>query len=230
MTDTFRVGRIRLGVILFAALAAISALTLGSAMASGPAPSTPQLPCRDGGHDCSHIGYTDAWLNGKTVQLEYTHAFFCAEPPQSGAGSHCEAGQAGKTDPPSGAVVSDLYVIVPIGFTPPTATLQCPVAGHCIDHPHTMDLSRLFGSDTANAVLAAHSHVLEDDESFQATWWPVIVVGVNNIDAWNTIVAAKNIDSVDACQASGDCLPEAETNTYLFFQVLGPGMSPQGPK
>ncbi len=44
MTDTFRVGRIRLGVILFAALAAISALTLGSALASGPAPSTPLLP------------------------------------------------------------------------------------------------------------------------------------------------------------------------------------------
>ncbi len=229
MTDTLRVGRIRLGVILFAALAAISALTLGSAMASGSAPSTPQLPCRDGGEHCSHIGYSDAWLNGTTVQLEYSHAKFCHEPPDSAADSHCEAGTAGITAPPSGAVVSDLYVVVPIGFTPPDTTLQCPIAGHCIDHPHTIDLSQLFGATSANAILPAHSHVLEDAESFQSTWWPVVVVGVKNIDAWNTIVAAKNIDSVDACQTSGDCFPEAPTNTYLFFQVLGPGMSPQGP-
>lgn len=228
MTDAFHVGRIRLGVVLFAVLAAISALTLGSAMASRQG-NGPALPCKDGGHNCSHIGYTDAWLGGKTVQLEYTHTYFCAEPPLSAAATACEAGRKSHTDPPSGAVVSDLYVVVPIGFTPPTRTLQCPVAGNCVDHPHTLDLSRLFGSGAANAVLAPHSHVLEEDESFQATWWPVVVVGVKNLHAWNKIVDAKDIESVDACQASGHCFPEAPTNTYLFFQVLGPGMGTHGP-
>jgi len=52
---------------------------------------------------------------------------------------------------------------------------------------------------------------------------------VKNLDAWNTIAAAKNIDAVDACQASGGCFEEVDTNAFLFFQVLGPGMSPQGP-
>src|SRR5439155_24052215 len=115
--------------------------------------------------------------------------------------------------PPTPApAVRDPHRVVPLRFPPPATTLQCPLAGHCIDHPHTIDLSALFGATSANAILPAHSHVLEDAESFQSTWWPVVVVGVKNIDAWNTIVAAKNIDSVDACQTSGDCFPEAPMN------------------
>src|SRR5262249_40924689 len=45
----------------------------------------------------------------------------------------------------------------------------------------------------------------------------------------DTIADAKSIDAVDACQANGGCFPEIDTNAFLFFQVLGPGMSPQGP-
>ena len=52
---------------------------------------------------------------------------------------------------------------------------------------------------------------------------------VKNLDAWNTIAAAKSIDAVDACQASGGCFQENDTNAFLIFQVLGPDMSPQGP-
>ena len=39
------------------------------------------LPCRNGGANCMNIGYTDAWLGGNTVQLEYSHKFFCERPP-----------------------------------------------------------------------------------------------------------------------------------------------------
>jgi hypothetical protein len=92
-----------------------------------------------------------------------------------------------------------------------------------------MDLSRVFNSDSEEAVLPARSFVIEEDESFQSTWWPVVLVFVKNLNAWNTIAMAKTIDSVDACQVNGGCLPEVETNAFLFFQVLGPGMSPQGP-
>jgi hypothetical protein len=52
---------------------------------------------------------------------------------------------------------------------------------------------------------------------------------VKSLDAWNTIAQAKTIESVDACQTDGGCFPEVETNAFLFFQVLGPGMSPTGP-
>jgi len=123
--------------------------------------------------------------------------------------------------------VSSIYELIPLGFTPPASTLKCPA--RCIDHPRTMDLSRVFGGMGADAPLPARSLVIEDKESFQSTWWPVVLVGVKNLSAWNKIATAKSITAVDACQASGGCAPEKETNAFVFFQVLGPGMSPAGP-
>ena len=187
------------------------------------------LPCRNGGANCMNIGYTDAWLGGNTVQLEYSHKFFCERPPSSGASTECEAGAEAKTAPPSGAVVSEMYVLIPMGFTPPADTLQCPSAGHCIGQPSTIDMTRIPGLGGANATLPAHSIVIEEDESFQSTWWPLVLVGVNNLQAWNTIASEKSAEAMDACETSGDCTGEFDTNAYIFFQVLGPGMSPQGP-
>jgi hypothetical protein len=187
------------------------------------------LPCQLGGDNCINIGFTEAWLNGQTVDLQYSHDFFCQTPPSSGADSKCESGAGAQVNPPSGAVVSPIRTIVPQGFSAPESTLQCPVAGSCIDHPHTIDLSRLLGSNASNATLPPHSHILIDNESFQSTWWPVVVVGVKNIHAWNAIVRAKSEAAVQACQAAGDCTPDVQTNLFLFFQVLGPGMSVSGP-
>jgi len=101
--------------------------------------------------------------------------------------------------------------------------------GHCIDQPGTIDVSRLVGWGAGNVPFPRHSIVLEDDESFQSTWWPVVLVGVKNLTAWNQIAAAKSADAMDACEAAGNCTTEFSTNAFVFFQVLGPGMSPQGP-
>jgi hypothetical protein len=225
----------KLGIAMFVVVVAVFGSLMGATFASGQAhaaheaASSSRLPCHLGGDSCIHIGFTKAWLNGKTVDLEYSHNFFCRQPPSSGATSRCEVGAASQVDPTSGPVVSPLRTVVPSGFTPPKSTLQCPLAGHCIDHPHTIDLSRLFGSGATNVALPPHSHILIDDESFQSAWWPLVVVGVKNLRAWNMIVAAKSEAAVQACQAAGHCTPDIPTNGYLFFQVLGPGMSPQGP-
>ena len=226
-----RVAVVRLGVMLFVVFASAWAVTPGLTQASGsPGPTTASLPCRDGGPSCIGIGFTDAWFEGQTVQLEYSHRFFCAGPPSSDASSGCEAGQAATVQPPSGPVVSNVYLLIPVGFSPPAETLQCPLPGRCIDHPRTIDLSRVAKSqDEAEVVLPAHSFVIEDQEAFQSTWWPMVLVLVKNLTAWNTIAAAKSIAAVDDCQANGGCFPEIDTNAFLFFQVLGPGMSPQGP-
>ena len=224
MTRFSRARPLRVGVLLLTVAAAAAGLTFGPAVASNSqAAST--LPCNEGGPGCIDIGFSDAWLNGETVQLEYSHSFFCAEPPDSAASSNCEAGEEATTAPPSGPVVSELYVIVPIGFTPASSTVHC--GAECIDQPSTIDLSRIGGA--ANATLPIRSFVIEEDESFQSTWWPAVVVGVKSLKAWNKIAKAKSIDQVDACQASNHCVPEADTNAFIFFQVLGPGMSPEGP-
>jgi hypothetical protein len=118
-----------------------------------------------------------------------------------------------------------MYVLVPRGFT--VASLHCPKAGHCIDQPSTIDLSRIGGGHTA--ALPAHAIVIEDDEAFQSTWWPLVIVRVKTEKAWNTIAKAKTAEAMDACESAGHCSKEFATNAYIFFQVLGPGGSPQGP-
>lgn len=226
MTRRTHLGPFRLGVVQMIATVAVFGLAFGSAIAVGSSgPNT--LPCNRGGEHCISIGFTDAWFDGQTVQLEYSHRFFCDRSQPSEASTGCEAGTAAAISPKSGPVVSDVYVLIPLGFSPPGSTLQCGT--RCIDQPRTMDLSGAFSGKGSDAALGPRSFVIEEDESFQSTWWPVILVGVKNLSAWNTIVAAKNIAAVDACQTSGGCKPEVETNAFLFFQVLGPGMSPQGP-
>ncbi len=227
MTRPTRASTVRAGVAIVAALLAVSAFTLGSASASNR--GVISLPCRDGGPNCMSIGFTNAWLGGQTVQLGYSHAFFCAQPPSSMARSGCEAGADAMTPPPSGPVVSNMYVLVPLGFSPPGATLHCPTRGRCIDQPGTIDVSRLTGWGGGNVGFPRHSIVLEEDESFQSTWWPVVLVGVKNLTAWNGIASAKSADAMDACEEAGNCTQEFATNAFVFFQVLGPGMSPQGP-
>jgi len=230
MTRLLRNSALRLGALLLLLLVS----TVGPAFANDRARSvassgTPALPCRDGGPGCIHIGFTDAWFAGQTVQLGFSHNFFCANPPSAIALSRCEAGQPALIPPPSGPVVSNVYLLIPVGFSPPPDTLHCPMPGSCIDHPRTIDLTRSIGFRGINAILPAHSLVIEDEEAFQSTWWPVVLVGVKTLDAWNTIAAAKSIEAVDACQMNGGCFQETDTNAFLFFQVLGPNMSPQGP-
>jgi hypothetical protein len=226
MTRLARFRHIRLGAVLLFAAASLFGLALGPAGASGSRGAT-ALPCNSGGEGCIGIGFTDAWFNGQTVQLEYSHPFFCDRSIPSGAKTNCEAGKVAAIPPSSGPVVSNVYLLIPLGFSPPASTLQC--GARCIDQPGTMDLSHAFTGMGKQAVLGPRSFVIEDAEAFQSTWWPVVLVGVKNLTAWNTIVAAKNIAAVDACQTNGGCMPEVETNAFVFFQVLGPGMSPQGP-
>jgi hypothetical protein len=224
----------KLGLALAAAALGIAGSLAGTTLAFGQSHSTATsagsasglLPCQLGGDHCDNIGFTPAFLEGSTVDLEYSHNFFCAEPPSSGAPSKCEAGAPDTVDPPSGPVVSSLYTLIPDGFKP-NGGLHCPQTGHCIDHPSRIDLSRIGGS--SDAAFPAHMNVIEENESFQSTWWPVVIVKVKTLAAWNTIAGAKSADAMDACEAAGNCSDEIPTNAYIFFQVLGPGMSPQGP-
>jgi len=117
-----------------------------------------------------------------------------------------------------------LYVMVPL-FTPlPAAsTLQCPTAGTCITHPTTIDLSRIFGAGTANAVLPAHSHIVDDDLGGAFDWWGIEIIGVKDSATWSRIVAARSIDTVRVLQAAdpgqAKITTDIGTNSFLFFAV-----------
>jgi hypothetical protein len=172
----------------------------------------------------AQTGFTPGWLNGKTVQFFYhTNNFFCRLPVADGmpvgSTSHCESGSDGTVDPRPGSIPI-LFVMTPIGFRPATSTLHCPIVGNCINHPHTIDLSRLFGPSTANAPLPAHSHIVA---VHSGGWWELRVIGVKDLPTWNAIVAGKSLATVRALQAADPSqthiTADTLTNLYLFFEV-----------
>jgi hypothetical protein len=165
------------------------------------------------------VGNTKGWLAGRTVSFHYTADYFCRQPPTSKAVSDCELGEnygavpAQQFDP--------LYVVVPIGFTPPKGTLQCPTAGNCVDHPRHIDLSRVFGNGTGNALLPPHSHVISTANSGKSEWWNVDVIGVKSLQAWNKIVANKNYATIQGMRVAGNpnVTGNIGTNLFLYFSV-----------
>ena len=173
----------------------------------------------------AQTGFTDGWENGKTVLFFYTKNFFCAQPPTSAAPSQCEAGVDGTLDPRPGKKPV-LYVVTPIGFRPAEATLQCPIVGSCINHPSTIDLSRVFGPSKANVPLPAHSHIIDGHlpesqaNGGQAGWWELQVIGVTSPAVWDQIVAGKSLATVRTLQAAGTGITgDIRSNAYLFFSV-----------
>jgi hypothetical protein len=189
------------------------------------APRAPSLSPSMDAHQGAEVGFTDGWQNGKTVSFFYTKNFFCAAPPTSGAPSGCEIGEDGSVDPRPGKIPV-LYVMTPIGFRPPDATLHCPIVGFCIDHPSTIDLSRVFGPSKADVPLPAHSHIIDSDlpesqaNGGEAGWWEIEVIGVTDPAVWNQIVAGKSLATVRALQAQGNGITgDIRSNSYLFFDV-----------
>jgi hypothetical protein len=202
---------IALAGLLIAGLAVVAGSTLASAQSGGMHMSSMTGKAR--------VGTTRGWYRGHTVTFRYSKNFFCRRPPHSKAASHCELGAnyqripAGEFDP--------LYVVVPIGFTPNKATLQCPTPGRCIDHPNRIDLTRVFGSGTGNALLPPHSHVVTTAAGGDPEWWNVDVVGVSSRSAWHRIVTHKSYQAIQRMRNHGNkhVTSNIPTNLFLYFSV-----------
>jgi hypothetical protein len=209
---------IMLAGLLVAGLAAVSGTALAS---SGSVSSTAAMAGMAQTMSASaRTGFTNGWYDGHTVRFFYSKNFSCRTPPASMASSKCEAG-ADYTQTPA-STFDPLYVVVPLGFTPPKWTLQCPVAGHCIDHPGTIDLSAVLGSGTSDLALPPHSHVVATSNSGQSEWWNVDVVGVKSLSDWYKIVNAKSDWELQYLQRhdSSEVTGNITTNLFLYFSVL----------
>jgi hypothetical protein len=165
-------------------------------------------------------GFTNGWYDGHTVRFFYSRNFFCHRPPASHASSRCEAG-ANYIRTPADSF-DPLYVIVPLGFTPARWTLQCPVAGNCIDHPHTIDLSAVLGSGTGNLALPPHSHIVATANGGHSEWWNVDVVGVKSPRDWYKIVLGRSAEELQWLQRHdpGNVTGNITTNLFLYFAVV----------
>jgi len=169
------------------------------------------------------LGSTPGWFNGDVVQFDYTAPFECKNPPSAGSASGCEMGEDAVTMPPANTAIPVLYVMVPMGFTPPDSTLHCPTVGNCVAHPHDIDVSRVFGPGTEKNPLPAHSHIIIDAMNHVTTPWVLEVIGVKDRPTWDNIVATQNLAQVRLLQLEDptnrhltDDLP---TNIFLFFKV-----------
>ena len=227
LSKRFRLGGTRRAVVVLAGLLALGvAAASGTALAASGSPSTgmtgmagmAQMMSATGSH--AKTGFTNGWYDGHTVRFFYSKNFSCAAPPASKASSKCEAGSDYTQTPAS--TFDPLYVVVPLGFTPPKSTLQCPVAGRCIDHPSTIDLSAVLGAGTSDLPLPAHSHIVATANGHQSEWWNVDVVGVKSLQAWDKIVHAKSDGELQYLQRtdSKDVTGNITTNLFLYFSVL----------
>ena len=219
----FRSSPWRAATGLLVAVAAVFTVTIGTVSASGHGAQTQACTINS---PCIHPanrgdvdrGTTAGWLNGRTVTFFYSKNFYCASPPSSAAQGFCEAGAQARFAPVTGQV-DPLYVVVPLGFTPASDTLQCPNAGRCIDHPHNIDLSRVLGSSAADAALPPHSHIVTTANNQKAEWWRIFVIGVSSQSAWNGIVDGKSFNAAEACIDAGSCTKPIASNLFLYFAV-----------
>src|SRR5206468_54612 len=106
-------------IALFTTLIALFAVLLGAALSpSAHAQESSDAAAAAG----ATVGTTEGWFNGKTVTFLYPRPYFCGQPPSSGAASGCEVGADAQTAPIGNPDIPELWVVVPLGFTPPEGT------------------------------------------------------------------------------------------------------------
>jgi hypothetical protein len=213
------------GVLLMAACMERGGPTTPTSLAA-TVPSSPH-----GAHDVAggavvnHVaaedkGYIDGWIDGQDVQLFYTRAYFCAEPPSSGAATNCELGAPGEVQPRSGPIPR-IYAIAAVGFRPDPATVACAAGSPCLNHPAMIDASRVGGSSTATP--PSHSHILSQRGG---GWFNTVNIRVFSETAWNRIAAAKSLEAVRELQGGNPAVGvpgviSADTPTNIYFFIAG---------
>jgi hypothetical protein len=195
--------------------------------------------CGNNGANRGGIGESFAYLNGAPVEIVYTENWYCDANVSSAASTGCEVGAGPSANPSassSGGTGTSLgntthgdilYIPVPL-FAHPPAT-QCPAGSAtvvCIDHPKTVDLSRLSSildpilgttpSQLDNVPIPAHNHVIATRNGGRPEWWNVEVVATTDPATFNSLNSLSAIDSALSAHKAA----EAPSNIFLFFQVL----------
>ena len=201
---------------------------VAAAASSAPAPSN----AIQVGVGMGQFGMTKSYFNGHTVSFTYTKGFYCDKSVSSAASSGCEAGAAFKVPPAKS--FDPLYITVPLGFTVPTASMECPAGLVCVDHPGTIDLSRLepalkalYPQFTAAQLTAAlknfatpgHEHIITTLNGGKGEWWNVDVVGVTSKSVWANINMHQSFSFLNQEVQKKLTTPIIGTNLFLYFAV-----------
>jgi len=216
--------------VLAASVAIVVAGGVGVAAAANTAP--PASNAMQKGMGINEFGMTKSFFNGGTVNFTYSKGYYCDKSVTSGASSGCEAGAAYKVPPAKS--FDPLYITVPLGFTVPMMSMECPATLVCVDHPGSIDLSRLEPALKAlyptlsaaqltaalmNTATPGHEHFITTQNAGKAEWWDVKVVGVTSLKEWNAINAHESFTFLNQQVSKKLTTTIIPTNLFLYFSV-----------
>ncbi len=220
-------GRTRVVAVVAAIL-----LTAGVGIAVAAGSSAPPSNSMSAGRGINEYGLTRAFFKGHTTRFTYTKGFFCDRHVNSHASSKCEAGKKWQHAPSKQH--DPLYITVPLGFSVPAMSMECPNGLVCVDHPGTIDLTRLepalkplypqltdaqLTAALRNFATPGHQHYITDRNHGKPEWWDVRIVGVTSKTEFHKInqhkSAAYLLNQVKAGKTTG-VIP---TNLFLYFGV-----------
>ncbi len=199
-----------------------------------------QYNCGNDAPTCGQVGESNGYYNGTNVDLLYSENYYCDANVSSAASTGCEAGAGPSASPSatsagtSGTSLGNtthgdtLYIPVPLFSSPPPT--QCVSTATCIDHPPSIDLSRIAGalpgspspSSVSNVPIPAHDHVVGTRNSGLPEWWNVEVVATTSSTTFSTLTS---VGAITAAENAHTVIP-VPTNVFLFFQVLPGTLSP----
>ncbi|HKT00994.1 MAG TPA: hypothetical protein VJT31_15815 [Rugosimonospora sp.] len=177
------------------------------------------------------FGMTLGDTRGFGVHFTYTHGFFCDTKVAALSTTRCEVGAAATMVPPGARRIGTLFIAVPLGFSVPA--LHCPNGLTCVDHPMTVDMTRLaaalapvFKTSAAkllpmlqNFPTPGHDHFIASRNDGRPQWWNVAVIGVTSPAIYLAIVHARTLVFIQALLATKTpgVLGPIPTNIFLFF-------------
>jgi hypothetical protein len=216
--------------VLAASVAIVVAGGVGVAAAASSA--APPSNATQSGMGMNQFGMTKSFFNGGTVSFTYSKGFYCDKSVSAASSSGCEAGAKFKVAPATN--FDPLYIAVPLGFTVPSMSMECPAGLVCVDHPGTIDLSRLepdlkplypqltvaqLTTALKNSATPGHEHFITTQNGGKAEWWNVDVIGVTKLSEWNAIMAHKSFSFLNQQVAKKLTTPIIPTNLFLYFSV-----------
>jgi hypothetical protein len=223
--------RRRAGVIVASAAVLLGGGAALSLAATYDPPSNAKGPH---GHGVSEFGMTKGFIKGQRVQFTYAHGFYCDESVSSAASTQCEAGQKWNKAPSKQH--DTLYITVPLGFDRNRSMIDCPSQLVCVDHPGTIDLTRLepalkplypqltdaqLTNALKNFVTPEHDHFITDLNNGKAEWWDVKVVGVTSAKTMEAIRAHRSFAYIKYLLNKKDktVVGPIPTNLFLWFRA-----------
>lgn len=221
----FRRGRVRL-------VAGIAALLVLGSIGVAVATSSTDSNASSMGHGVPEFGLTRANFHGHTVAFRYTRGFFCDTSIKSASTSGCEVGAKFHKAPAKD--FDPLYIAVPLGFKIPAMSMECPAGLICVDHPGTLDLTRIepalkplypnltdaqLTDALKNFATPGHDHFITTKNGGHGEWWDVRVVGVTDKAEYNSIVSHRSTTYLLRQVKAGKTTPVLRTNLFLYFGV-----------